>query len=142
MVRSQWLLEACLGNRARDLRAVTTTHPNEANVRRCGIEYALTVSIGDSVWLGGRAIVCPGVTIGANTAVGAGSVVTRNLPRQTLSLPAVPVASYGSSEATRPRANRRRRVFVYGPRRTRGPDCARGHATALTKEAWNQRVIS
>ena len=58
----------------------TATHPIEAAARRSGIEYALPVSIGDGVWLGGRAVVCPGVTIGANTVVGAGSVVTRNLP--------------------------------------------------------------
>jgi maltose O-acetyltransferase len=58
----------------------TATHPIEAAARRSGIEYALPVSIGNGVWLGGRAVVCPGVTIGANTVVGAGSVVTRNLP--------------------------------------------------------------
>jgi len=38
------------------------------------------VTIGDGVWLGGGVIVCPGVTIGENTVVGAGSVVTRDLP--------------------------------------------------------------
>ncbi len=58
----------------------TATHPLEAKGRRSGVEYALPVSIGDGVWLGGGAIVCPGVTIGENTVVGAGSVVTRNLP--------------------------------------------------------------
>lgn len=58
----------------------TATHPLEAEARRSGREYALPVSIGDGAWLGGGAIVCPGVTIGANTVVGAGSVVTRDLP--------------------------------------------------------------
>lgn len=58
----------------------TATHPIDAAVRRSGLEYALPVSIGDGVWLGGGAIVCPGVTIGENTVVGAGSVVTRDLP--------------------------------------------------------------
>ena len=38
------------------------------------------ITIGDNVWLGGGVIVCPGVTIGAHTVVGAGSVVTRDLP--------------------------------------------------------------
>jgi acetyltransferase-like isoleucine patch superfamily enzyme len=39
-----------------------------------------TITIGNSVWLGGGVIVCPGVTIGENTVVGAGAVVTRDLP--------------------------------------------------------------
>ncbi len=58
----------------------TATHPIDAATRRSGLEYALPVTIGDGVWLGGGAIVCPGVTIGENTVVGAGSVVTRSLP--------------------------------------------------------------
>jgi maltose O-acetyltransferase len=58
----------------------TATHPIIAAIRRSGLEYALPVTIGNGVWLGGGAIVCPGVTIGENTVVGAGSVVTRTLP--------------------------------------------------------------
>jgi maltose O-acetyltransferase len=58
----------------------TATHPTEAKVRRSGLEYALPVSVGDGAWLGGGTIVCPGVSIGENTVVGAGSVVTRDLP--------------------------------------------------------------
>jgi maltose O-acetyltransferase len=64
----------------------TATHPVEAQVRRSGLECALPVSIEDGVWLGGRAIVCPGVTIGANTVVGAGSVVTRDLPSNVVAV--------------------------------------------------------
>jgi maltose O-acetyltransferase len=64
----------------------TATHPVEAEARRSGIEYALPVSIGDGAWLGGRAVVCPGVTIGANTVVGAGSVVTRDLPANVVAV--------------------------------------------------------
>jgi maltose O-acetyltransferase len=58
----------------------TATHPLDAATRRSGLEYALPVTIGDGVWLGGGAIVCPGLTIGENTVVGAGSVVTHSLP--------------------------------------------------------------
>jgi maltose O-acetyltransferase len=64
----------------------TATHPIEADVRRSGIEYALPVSIADGVWLGGRAVVCPGVNIGANTVVGAGSIVTRDLPENAVAV--------------------------------------------------------
>ena len=48
--------------------------------RRLGLEAGRPVTIGDDVWIGGGSIVCPGVTIGARTVVGAGSVVTRSLP--------------------------------------------------------------
>jgi len=57
----------------------TATHPLDAATRRSKLEFALPVEIGDGVWLGGGSIICPGVTIGRNTVVGAGSVVTRDL---------------------------------------------------------------
>ena len=56
------------------------THPLDAETRRRGLEYALPISIGDDVWIGGGAIVLPGVTIGDRAVVGAGSVVTRDVP--------------------------------------------------------------
>jgi maltose O-acetyltransferase len=58
----------------------TATHPTDPETRRSGLEYALPVTIEDNVWLGGGTIVRPGVTIGRDTVVGAGSVVTRPLP--------------------------------------------------------------
>jgi len=58
----------------------TATHPVDAATRRARLELAKPVAIGDGCWLGGGVIVCPGVTIGENTVVGAGSVVTRDLP--------------------------------------------------------------
>ena len=64
----------------------TATHPLDAKTRRSGLEYALPVSIGDGVWLGGRVTVCPGVSIGSNTVVGTGSVVTRDLPANVLAV--------------------------------------------------------
>jgi maltose O-acetyltransferase len=62
----------------------TCTHPLDAPQRRAYLELALPVSVGDGVWLGGGAIICPGVTIGENTVVGTGSVVTRDLPPNVL----------------------------------------------------------
>ena len=62
------------------VQVYTAQHPVAPEARRSGVEYALPVAIGDNVWIGGGAIVLPGVTIGANTVVGAGSVVTRDLP--------------------------------------------------------------
>ncbi|EAU42921.1 maltose transacetylase [Fulvimarina pelagi HTCC2506] len=64
----------------------TATHPLDAATRRIGLESAHPVVVGDGVWLGGRVVVCPGVTIGENTVVGTGSVVTKNLPPNVLAV--------------------------------------------------------
>jgi maltose O-acetyltransferase len=63
-----------------NVQLLTATHPLDPGPRRDKWEAAEPIVIGDNVWLGGGAIVCPGVTIGADTVVGAGSVVTRDLP--------------------------------------------------------------
>jgi len=57
----------------------TATHPLDAALRRRQ-EYGKPIMIGDDVWVGGGAVVCPGVTIGSRTVIGAGSVVTRDVP--------------------------------------------------------------
>jgi maltose O-acetyltransferase len=56
------------------------THPVSAAERATGLEYGRAVEIGDDVWVGGGAIICPGVRVGARSVVGAGSVVTRDIP--------------------------------------------------------------
>jgi maltose O-acetyltransferase len=65
---------------ATHVQLLTPWHPVEADPRRDGVEAASPITIGDNVWLGGGAIVLPGVTIGDNSVVGAGSVVTRDVP--------------------------------------------------------------
>ena len=62
------------------VQLLTPTHPVDPGLRRDKWEAGAPVVIGDNVWLGGGAIVLPGVTVGADTVVGAGSVVTRDLP--------------------------------------------------------------
>jgi maltose O-acetyltransferase len=57
----------------------TPTHPLEAELRRTR-EFAKPIEIGSDVWVGGAAVICPGVTIGSGSVVGAGSVVTRDIP--------------------------------------------------------------
>ena len=59
---------------------LTASHPIDPVARRGAWEQAQPVTLADGVWLGAGALVCPGVSIGENTVVGAGSVVTRNLP--------------------------------------------------------------
>ena len=65
---------------ATGVHLLTATHPLEPGPRRAGWESGAPITIGDNVWLGGGVIVCPGVSIGADTVVGAGSVVTADLP--------------------------------------------------------------
>jgi maltose O-acetyltransferase len=62
------------------------THPLDRAARIAGWEFAKPIRIGSGVWIGGGAIVLPGVTIGDSCVVGAGSVVTRDLPPGTLAL--------------------------------------------------------
>jgi len=57
----------------------TATHPMNAELRRKQ-EFAKPIKIGSDVWVGGGAILCPGVTIGSKSVIGAGSVVTRDIP--------------------------------------------------------------
>ncbi len=58
----------------------TATHPLDWRVRRQWVEAARPVTIGSDVWIGGGAIVCPGVRIGGKSVIGAGAVVTRDVP--------------------------------------------------------------
>ncbi|HEV7349717.1 sugar O-acetyltransferase [Telluribacter sp.] len=58
----------------------TATHPINHKTRASGVEYARPIVIGEDVWVGGSAVICPGVTIGDRTIIGAGSVVTRDIP--------------------------------------------------------------
>jgi maltose O-acetyltransferase len=60
------------------------THPLSFTARRTGLELGAPVEIGDDAWIGGGAIVCPGVRIGARAVIGAGSVVTRDIPDDAL----------------------------------------------------------
>jgi len=62
------------------VQLLAATHPVDPGPRREGWECGLPITLGDNVWLGGGVIVCPGVTIGDDTVVGAGGVVTRDLP--------------------------------------------------------------
>ena len=58
----------------------TAGHPMDAVARNAGLEYAKPITVGDDVWMGGNVCVLPGVHIGSNVVIGAGSVVTRDIP--------------------------------------------------------------
>jgi len=63
-----------------NVQLLTPTHPLDPTLRREKWEAAKPIAVGRNVWLGGGVIVCPGVTIGDDAVVGAGAVVTRDLP--------------------------------------------------------------
>ena len=64
----------------------TATHPICPELRQMQYEYNLPVHIGNNVWIGGRAFIMPGVTIGDNSVIGAGSVVTKDIPANVIAV--------------------------------------------------------
>ena len=64
----------------------TAGHPIHSEPRNQQLEYALPVIIGDNVWLGGNTVINPGVRIGENTVIGAGSIVTRDIPANVVAV--------------------------------------------------------
>jgi maltose O-acetyltransferase len=69
-----------------NVQLLTAYHPTEPEPRRAKLEAAAPITIGDNVWLGGGAIVLPGVTIGDNSVVGAGAVVTEDVPADVVAV--------------------------------------------------------
>ncbi|MFE0720166.1 sugar O-acetyltransferase [Streptomyces rochei] len=76
-----------------NVQLLTPTHPVEPGPRRDKLEAARPITVGNNVWLGGGAIVLPGVTIGDNSVIGAGAVVTKDVPANVVAVgnPARPV---------------------------------------------------
>jgi maltose O-acetyltransferase len=71
---------------ATGVHIVTATHPVDPEPRRLGWESAEAITLGDNVWLASAVVVCPGVTIGPDTVVGAGAVVVTDLPAGVVAL--------------------------------------------------------
>lgn len=69
-----------------NVQLLTPIHPLDADLRRDKWEQAAPITVGDNVWLGGGVIVLPGVSIGDDTVVGAGAVVSRDLPSGVLAV--------------------------------------------------------
>ena len=65
---------------APNVQLYTATHPLDPDERNTSIEYGKPITFGDNVWVGGGAIIIPGVTLGDNVVVGAGAVVTKSFP--------------------------------------------------------------
>jgi len=86
---------------ATQVQLLAATHPIDPGPRRAGWEYGAAITIGDNVWLSSGVILCPGVTIGDDTVVGAGAVVTRDLPAGVVAMGVPARAVREISEADR-----------------------------------------
>ncbi len=64
----------------------TAGHPIDVEQRNKGLEYAKPIKVGDNVWIGGNVVVLPGVTIGNNCVIGAGSVVVKDIPDNSIAV--------------------------------------------------------
>jgi maltose O-acetyltransferase len=81
------VMEVTIGSRTLvgpNVQIYTATHPINHKERASGVEYAKPIVIGEDVWLGGSSVICPGVTIGDRTIIGAGSVVTKDIPADVI----------------------------------------------------------
>ncbi|MXV14351.1 sugar O-acetyltransferase [Hufsiella ginkgonis] len=67
-----------------NVQIYTATHPVNHIERASGLEFAKPITIGEDVWVGGGAVICPGVTIGDRSIIGAGSVVTKDIPADVI----------------------------------------------------------
>ena len=81
------VMQVTIGSRTMfgpNVQIYTATHPINHERRSSGREFAKGITIGEDVWIGGSAIICPGVTIGDRSVIGAGSVVTKNIPSDVI----------------------------------------------------------
>lgn len=81
------VMEVNIGNNVffgPNVQIYTATHPLDAKTRNSLLENAKPINIGNSVWIGGGAIICPGVSIGDGSVIAAGAVVVKNVPPNVL----------------------------------------------------------
>ena len=81
------VMAVTIGNRTMfgpNVQIYTATHPVDWKERSTGLEFAKRIVIGSDVWVGGSAVICPGVVIGDHSIIGAGSVVTRDIPADVI----------------------------------------------------------
>ncbi|OAT39235.1 sugar O-acetyltransferase [Proteus myxofaciens] len=71
---------------APNVSILTATHPIDPDIRNSEFEYALPITIGNNVWLGASCMILPGVIIGDNCVIGAGSVVTKSIPANSVAV--------------------------------------------------------
>ena len=65
---------------ASNVAIYTAGHPVHFEMRNTMLEYGIQITIGDNCWIGGNVVICPGVNIGEGSVIGAGAVVTKDVP--------------------------------------------------------------
>jgi maltose O-acetyltransferase len=83
------VVQVTIGDRAQlasGVQLLAADHPLDPAIRRTGREFGRPITIGANAWLGAGAIVCPGVNVGEDSVIGAGSVVTRDIPAGVLAV--------------------------------------------------------
>lgn len=71
---------------APNVSVYTAGHPIHHEPRNAGWEYGIAVTIGDNVWIGGNCVINPGITIGSNCVIGSGSIVTKDIPDNSIAV--------------------------------------------------------
>ena len=71
---------------APNVTITATGHPVHPELRKNGTQFSIPVRIEDDVWIGANVVILPGVTIGKNSVIGAGSVVTKNIPENVVAV--------------------------------------------------------
>jgi len=71
---------------APNVTITATGHPVHPDLRKNGTQFSIPVRIEDDVWIGANVVILPGVTIGKNSVIGAGSVVTKNIPENVVAV--------------------------------------------------------
>ena len=71
---------------APNVTITATGHPVHPELRKNGTQFSIPVRIEDDVWIGANVVILPGVTIGKNSVIGAGSVVTKNIPQNVVAV--------------------------------------------------------
>lgn len=62
----------------------TAGHPTDAEIRITDLEFGLPITVGNNVWIGGNSVLLPGITVGNNSIIAAGAVVTKDVPDHTI----------------------------------------------------------
>ena len=113
------------------VQLLTALHPFDAAQRRTGLEAGRPITVGDDCWLGGGVIVCPGVAIGDRSVIGAGAVVTRDIPADSVAVgnPARVIRTLTRPEIFYFCRNIEKRVFLPCTPNKPPPTCCKNHST-------------
>ncbi|MCM6881582.1 chorismate mutase [Enterococcus italicus] len=126
---------------APNVQLYTASHPLQPAKRNSGLENGQPITIGDNVWLGGGAIILPGVTLGDNVVVGAGSVVTKSFPANVVIAgnPATIIQELASDDA-QPLSAKRKQIDAIDQKLVHLLEERMMVVTAISEEKRQQKI--